>query len=72
MNAGKSEPTTGAKAKPKLEDIIATISTLSDTVKSGFADQKISNGGVTKKLDDSVEKWNQISIKVAQHEEVSL
>ena len=72
MPGSQSPSTPGVKTKPKLEDIIATIATLSDTVKSGFADQKISNGEVTKKLDDSVEKWNQINVKVAQHEEVSL
>ena len=33
--------------------------------------QKISYGEITKKLDDSIEKWNQINVKVAQHEEVS-
>ena len=33
---------------------------------------QISNGEVTKKLDDSLEKWNQINVKVSQHEEVSL
>ena len=35
--------------KPKLEDIHTTISKLSDTVKSGFADQKSSHDGIVQR-----------------------
>ena len=59
------------KPKPNLEDIIATIGTLSETVKSGFEEQKISNKDIADKLSDSVKKWDAVTVKVAAFEEVS-
>ena len=60
------------KPKPSLEDIISTIATLSETIKSGFAEQKVDNNDLAVRLSDSVVMWERVADKVSQHEALSV